>query len=465
MTLYNLVGNISSAFLVLQLGDTLSYEDINQPSGFSRYKIEEDDDHVGPGYSIEFGVTNFPPRIVILDEMNFQIETRGRNKRRSSSIFGDWFLPMFDNDNSEDDEITTDFNTTSAEPQLIYEIAKDWYNSCDPCLALPIRPTCNSVHELLDMGGATFPEKILGTNGSWRLVLKANELSILKLLHLNRDFDKDSFQRHEIDNIVMEKLTASPYIISSFGFCGQSVITQLAPTPANRVTKNPKLSKTLRLKLARDLARGLAELHSMKRIDFRNESYKHSSPPMLYFAHQDINIGNVVSVMKDSIVWNDFNLGILSRHYRHNQSAMCRVPVNFEGNIWRSPEEIRTIPGTLAQVQPCDIYSFGNILFQILTKHEPWKHLEEPYRPNITEVTTSKLQGKLPNLRAKHKESLKHLANQVLWNAIQACYRMDPLERPTALDLAEGFDIAYQWSKTKSNASQTVARVKELFRS
>ena len=469
----------------LQLGDSAIsyyYQDVDKPSYSSSissssssseegpYRIMEDDDYIitsGGQSSSEFGLLTFAPRIVILDDVN-QIQWKKHNE---IGFFGNWFHPTRDDkdEKEEDDDnvyMSINYNnnittTTSGEEDIIREFERDWYNKCDPVLTLPIRPTCNSVHELMDVGSVSFLDKVVSTGGSWRLVLKVDDYSILKVLHLRRSFNEESFHRHQIDNTVMERLTASPYIIKSFSFCGQSVITQYAPTPANFVTKDKNIGKTVRIKIARDLARGLAELHSLKTINFRDKKQQQqqlrlghkrqvSSPPMLYFAHHDINIANTVSILKDTIVWNDFNLGIISRHYHHNQSLMCRVPIQFEGQLWRSPEEIRNITsGTLSQTQPCDIYSFGNILFQILTKHQPWTHLEEPAQPNLTHVANSKLRGKLPNIPLKYQNPLKHPENKVLWNAVQACFQMDPLRRPSALELAEGFDIAYQWSKNK----------------
>ena len=62
----------------------------------------------------------------------------------------------------------------------------------------------------------------------------------------------------------MEALLAFDYIVDSFGFCGQSVITEAATGSGRSLIKNIALSSIDRLRIARDLARGLADLHALE---------------------------------------------------------------------------------------------------------------------------------------------------------------------------------------------------------
>ena len=41
-------------------------------------------------------------------------------------------------------------------------------------------------------------------------------------------------------------------------------------------------------------------------------------------------------------------------------------------------------------------------MFQILTKHQPWTHLESPSKPNLQDVAKSKVVGKYPQLPLKY---------------------------------------------------------------
>jgi hypothetical protein len=380
-----------------------------------------------------------PPRIMILeDDKTFvnHLTNKSNHSETDKKQYFDIVLPA---------------NRIELVSEPLLQFETPWFRKCESIVDLPIRPTCNSIHEL--DASLNFIDNVLSMDGSWRSVLKVNNEAILKALHIHREFDNESFQKHEMDNGVMERLTPSPYIVSSFGFCGQSVMTEFAHMPGRLVAKDKTLKNIERLRLARDLSRGLAELHSLKHLTFDQtpQSSSTSKKLSLLFAHHDINLANVVSTRPKTIQWNDFNLGIISKTIEDDRKkTSCQVPIRYRGDLWRSPEEIRNAtPGTLPNVQPCDIYSFGSVLFQIMTKHQPWTHLEEiPQNiPNLTIVAKSKLEGKSPNLPEKYLPT--SLEMQVLWKAIEACTRLEPLQRPSALQLAQGFHTAYQWTKNE----------------
>jgi hypothetical protein len=87
------------------------------------------------------------------------------------------------------------------------------------------------------------------------------------------------------------------------------------------------------------------------------------------FAHNDINIANTVFV-GGKVKWNDFNIGVLLRTEKQNKEKLCGSPVLFKGDLWRSPEEIRN--ASYVQVEQSDMYGFGNVLYQVMSRHQPW---------------------------------------------------------------------------------------------
>jgi hypothetical protein len=159
---------------------------------------------------------------------------------------------------------------------------------------------------------------------------------VLKMLHLKRHFDHQSLELHALDAMVMDRLTASPHVVDAYGFCGQSVLTELAPTGGRDYVKQNEIRSRARLKIARDLAQGLADLQSLRHLSEYNS--KHS--PMSVFAHNDINIANTIQV-DGRVKWNDFNVGVLLRTQKKNATLPCGSPVRFKADMWRSPEEIR----------------------------------------------------------------------------------------------------------------------------
>jgi serine/threonine protein kinase len=299
-----------------------------------------------------------------------------------------------------------------------------------------------------------------------------DEPIILKLLHLHGNFDFKATRAHEMDIRVMDRLAASPRVVSAYGFCGQSVLTQFAQALTSRAVKDNGLSWRERFIMALELTRGLAELHALRPIVFDNIMTKgfnesdpiallHSLPtdkPQL-FSHHDITIANTISLRPKQLQWNDFNLGILVQN-RSNGTGECPVPIRYEGILWRSPEEIQNATGYLQTPFPSDVYAFGAVLFTILTKHQPWTHLEESKGNTTMEaLARKKLRGDMPNLPLKYAPKRKEA--KVLWAAVRACFRRDPQQRPTAYRLALSMEVALRWIQGRKELSSRT--IEQLF--
>lgn len=387
-----------------------------------------------------------------------------------------------------------DINGTD-DSSLYREFEKEWYTQCRPVEEIPIRPTCNSLHELgafetslsSSSSSPTTTTVLLSMEGNWRSVWKTpdpitHEQIILKLLQLHRDFDLDAVRGHEMDIRIMERLSASPHIVSSYGFCGQSVLTQLAQSSGAAVIKNPQLSWRDRLSIARDLAQGLAELHALQPIDWeqvlqkamaktttkdpkklipfvRSLRFYNKKPPV--FAHYDINIANTISLNPKGVQWNDFNLGMMSQYHTDGSSGACSVPVRYPGIMWRSPEEIQNTTGQVPTLHPSDVYAFGTLLYTVFTKHQPWTHLEErAVNPSEEEIAAKKIRGDLPNLPPKYQPQ-ERLEAKVLWTATKACFQRDPNDRPTAYRLAVSLGLALERIQSRKPLSDDM--IEKLF--
>ena len=87
---------------------------------------------------------------------------------------------------------------------------------------------------------------------------------VMKVLHLHRRFDEESFNAHGTDIMVMDRLTASPYVVTAYSFCGQSVVTEYADTLGRDYVKRYDIGSQERLRVARDLARGLADVQALQ---------------------------------------------------------------------------------------------------------------------------------------------------------------------------------------------------------
>ena len=348
-----------------------------------------------------------------------------------------------------------------------------------------IRPTCNNFHEQSishdDTETATSDVELLNMKGSWRSVWKIYNSTraslsddniieggtiVLKMLHMKREFDEYSYSIHQVDAMVMEILTASPYVASSYGFCGQSVMTAYAPLSAREIMSKRELRLITRLRLARDLARGLADLHTLtalphdkmlqrKRIAERNKDmdqqiYLQEEKYPLIFAHQDINPANLIALNTEELQWNDFNLGVIARRSKLNNRP-CVVPFHDSLPLWRAPEEIQNHTNHFFNtagdaIQAADVYSLGNVLFRLLFRHDPWKDLR-PDQEQVskeewkTKVAQAKVEGEVPTTLGPYMSNAKA---KVMWEAIEECYEYNPADRPSALQLALMLGDAYE---------------------
>ena len=172
---------------------------------------------------------------------------------------------------------------------------------------------------------------------------------------------------------------------------------------------------------------GLSQIHGDR--DGKNAS----------LVHNDLNLENLVLVKTSTIKFNDFNIAMMGR-YDPETNRPCGHPVLFESPLWRSPEEIRD-DGTYVN-EKIDVYAFGNILFQILTKHQPWTWLELE-KPTIEEIGRKKMRGELPRVPEKYTES-ENMATQALYIATMMCYAYNPQKRPSMWRLANSLAKAHR---------------------
>lgn len=305
-------------------------------------------------------------------------------------------------------------------------------------------PSCNEIHGL-DMihhsqtsGGDA---SLIGVNGYWRDAYRVDygcrksttnetaqcdESVILKTLKLQHEVDEFQLDKNRIDSMAMERLTKSPHIIDLFGACGTSVVTEFADGENGRVgtlADKEKKRPLKRLRIARDIASGLADVHEI------------DGPGQATLAHFDVNLANVVSVKK-TLKLNDFNIAVPIRRNTTSGQA-CGFEARYPNPQWRSPEEAN---GSTRLTEKVDVFSLGHILFRLICLHEPWHKLEKGYVKGEEiqkDVVGEKVRrGEMP---AMPKEVLETDDIEVLWirHAMMACYTYDPAKRPSAREIAD----------------------------
>jgi serine/threonine protein kinase len=218
----------------------------------------------------------------------------------------------------------------------------------------------------------------------------------------------------------MERLTSSPHVINIFGFCGQSVMTEYADGKRlGELADKSRKTPLARLRIARDIANGLADVHG---IDGENNAT---------FVHLDINPANVVSV-GGTLKLNDFNIGIM-RRWNTTSNQPCGFPAQYPNPQWRSPEEARNEQNLTEKV---DVFSMGHIFFRLICGHEPWHKLEPGGKPSKQEMNEKVKKGILPFIPADVQQSTD-AETIAIRDVMLACYTYEPERRPTARNIAK----------------------------
>lgn len=196
-------------------------------------------------------------------------------------------------------------------------------------------PTCNGIHEI-DFIQQSQPDlagdvHLFGTKGYWRNAWrvdfsckKLNETHtgscqdsvVMKTLKYHHNFEDAHYEHDRIDAVAMERLTSSPHVINIFGFCAHSVVTEYADGQrVGTLADKSKRTPLARLKIARDIASGLADVHG---IDGDEEAT---------FVHFDVNPANVVSI-GGTLKLNDFNIGVILKRNETSGKA-CGFPSKY----------------------------------------------------------------------------------------------------------------------------------------
>lgn len=292
-------------------------------------------------------------------------------------------------------------------------------------------PTCNLLHEFNLQEKDTI---LFGTKGYWRDAWKLErhllpsshseaEKVVLKTLKYNHRFEDKYFEHNRIDAVAMERLTSSKHVMDVYSFCGNSVFMEYAGGP-RLGTIADKARGAAKIRLARDIAEGIADVHSI------------DGEECATLTHFDINFSNI-GVVNGSIKLNDFNIAVL-RKWNTTSNEPCGFPSRYPNPQWRSPEEALDSQFLTEKV---DVYSMGNIFFRLICRHEPWNYYEKGGKPPKEEITAKVQAGILPVIPDFILESTD-FATVAIREAMFKAYTTDPKLRPSARSIANDLNRA-----------------------
>eukprot|EP00815_Leptocylindrus_aporus_P002367 CAMPEP_0116066106 /NCGR_PEP_ID=MMETSP0322-20121206/10177_1 /TAXON_ID=163516 /ORGANISM="Leptocylindrus danicus var. apora, Strain B651" /LENGTH=491 /DNA_ID=CAMNT_0003552581 /DNA_START=93 /DNA_END=1564 /DNA_ORIENTATION=- len=286
-------------------------------------------------------------------------------------------------------------------------------------------PSCNSVHEYSLAGLDEGNQASLINHGHWRDVWKINDVEynnyVLKTMRYEHDYTERNYDRHRRDSVAMERLSGSPSVVDTYGFCGNSGIFQyseggdLNDLIWGKRSHNYTMLDALRI--AKEVAEGIAAVHT-----FDGE--------YATIAHADISLGQFI-LIDGKFRLNDFNRCRFIR-WNTKEKQPCTYHVGANPGTFRSPEEY-TKPHI--QTEKIDVFSMCNIFFVLLTKERPW----ESYKTKAAQKKIKK--GHLPIIREDLRKSDNSIV-KVFLIAMEKCYVTNPKDRAKASEILDFFNVA-----------------------
>jgi len=255
-----------------------------------------------------------------------------------------------------------------------------------------------------------------------------NKPVILKTLLFSKDFSPKKFDLQRLDALATERLTASPYVVNTFGFCGMSVLNEFADGgDLYHGSKNVTITSLQKMIYSRDSELGLADIHGIDGPDH--------VPTLM---HRDIRSHNFLLV-GGQLKYHDFNNAqVLAQNTKTGKyCGFARyVPCGVkESNTYpRSPEECSKKPVYVSE--KADVYELGVFWFKLLAHDEPYKFEPEGRKQPLAEVREWILdENRIPQLPEDIGKS-HDPAVQAIIKVMRMAMTHDHLTRPSARKLA-----------------------------
>eukprot|EP01114_Cavostelium_apophysatum_P020971 TRINITY_DN7184_c0_g1_i2.p1 TRINITY_DN7184_c0_g1~~TRINITY_DN7184_c0_g1_i2.p1 ORF type:complete len:727 (-),score=197.56 TRINITY_DN7184_c0_g1_i2:30-2210(-) len=186
------------------------------------------------------------------------------------------------------------------------------------------------------------------------------------------------------------------------------IVTEIMDKSFHDIDKK-KVDLVTRLKMAKAAAKGISWLHSLNPV----------------IIHRDLKPENILIGPNNSVKVADFGLSLVKDHSKTEAEEMKKI----RGSpAFMSPEALlgkELTPKT-------DVYSFGMILWELLTGGSPYDTLEiESFEELIDEICHKGTRERIPK---DCPPSLRHL--------ILSCWKAEPAARPNFLNIIQQLDEA-----------------------
>lgn len=288
------------------------------------------------------------------------------------------------------------------EPQDFESILRKQLASFEERLTLQLHPpimrAANLLPEdfLVSLCDLTFEQRLGDSNygtiytGTWR-----NQPVMIKSIdYIYSETDRNKFI-HEAQ--IMSRLR-NEFIVPFYGACLESTRLCLLMGVMEKGALTPlltTLSLPVRLQIAEDLAFGLAYLHDQNMI------------------HGDIKSDNIGINQNNQAKWMGFGLT------KTRRASMASINAVSNDAAWQAPESWQRC-AKLSQAS--DMYSFGVLLWTLITAQLPFKHL-----------TSSEI---MSLVNRGQREAISSDIPKEMAKLIIDCWSADITVRPRAIDIA-----------------------------
>lgn len=194
-----------------------------------------------------------------------------------------------------------------------------------------------------------------------------------------------------------------------------AIVTELLPRGSlfkNLHRNNQTLDIRRRLRMALDVAKGVNYLHR------RN-------PPIV---HRDLKSSNLLVDKNWTVKVGDFGLS------RLKDATLLTTKSGRGTPQWMAPEVLRNEPSN----EKSDVFSFGVILWELMTQSIPWKNLNSLQVVGVVGFMNRRLE--LPEGLDPHVASI-----------INDCWRSDPDQRPSFEELIQRMMFLVKQSNSSVN--------------
>ncbi len=106
--------------------------------------------------------------------------------------------------------------------------------------------------------------------------------------------------------------------------------------------------------------------------------------------------------------------------------------------LWQAPEIMKQAAGNARYGTAADVFSFGVVLFEIVSRRLPWEEEQ-----SLTAIRLKVLKGQRPALTEDERRSASTGGAAVLLELMEACWHADSAKRPSFPDICRRLEGAY----------------------